>query len=98
MSWNDMIYEYDGTYEGFLCCIFESYVNKEFPIAFVSNEEFPVLSLYSIRAVVTDLNHSDRIQRSLSPLSVKAAHLLYRAFYTCMDNKEAYLYAFVKKL
>ena len=98
MSWNDMIYEYDGTYEGFLCCIFESYVNKEFPIAFVSNEEFPVLSLYSIRAVVTDLNHSDRIQRSLSSLSVKAAHLLYRAFYTCMDNKEAYLYAFVKKL
>ena len=49
MSWNDMIYEYDGTYEGFLCCIFESYVNKEFPIAFVSNEEFPVLSLYSVR-------------------------------------------------
>ena len=45
MSWNDMIYEYDGTYEGFLCCIFESYVNKEFPIAFVSNEEFPVLSI-----------------------------------------------------
>lgn len=98
MPWNDMIYEYDGTYEGFLCCIFDSYVNKEFPIAFVSNEEFPVLSLYSIRAVETNLNHSDRIQRSLSSLSVKAAHLLYRAFYTCMDNKEAYLYAFVKKL
>lgn len=60
MSWNDMIYEYDGTYEGFLCCIFDSYVNKEFPIAFVSNEEFPVLSLYSVRTVETNLNHSDR--------------------------------------
>ena len=45
MSWIDMVYEYDGSYEGFLCCIFESYVNREFPIAFACNEEFPVLSL-----------------------------------------------------
>ena len=98
MSWIDMVYEYDGTYEGFLCCIYESYVNKEFPIAFAGNEEFPVLTLYSVRAVETDPSHSDRVLHSISDRSLKAARLLYRAFYTCMDNKEACLYAFVQKL
>ena len=31
---NEMIYRYDGTFEGFLCCVFDSYVNKEPPAAF----------------------------------------------------------------
>ena len=26
---NEMIYTYDGSFEGFLCCIFDSYANKE---------------------------------------------------------------------
>ena len=30
----EMIYEYDGSFEGFLCCVFDSYVNKEFPAEF----------------------------------------------------------------
>ena len=28
---NEMIYTYDGSFEGFLCCIFESYAKKESP-------------------------------------------------------------------
>lgn len=93
-----MVYEYDGSYEGFLCCIYESYVNKEFPIAFASNEEFPVLSLYSVRAVETDPHHSDRVLRSIADRSAKAARLLYRAFHTCMKDREVCLYRFVQKL
>ena len=30
----EVIYRYDGTFEGFLCCVFDSYVNKEYPAAF----------------------------------------------------------------
>ena len=29
----DVTYCYDGSFEGFLCCIFESYRNKEVPTA-----------------------------------------------------------------
>lgn len=93
-----MIYEYDRTYEGFLCCIYESYINKEFPIAFYRNEEFPALSLYSVRTVDTIPEHSARILRSISDRSPQAAKLLYRAFFTCMDNKDVQLYRFVQKL
>ena len=98
MSWIDMIYEYDGSFEGFLCCVYESYVNKEFPIAFAGNEEFPILSFYSVRSVETDLAHSGRVMRSITALSPRAARLLYRAFHTCMAHKEACLYRFVQKL
>ena len=38
MTWRDVVFQYDGTFEGFLCCVFESYVNKEFPIAFSGDE------------------------------------------------------------
>jgi len=24
----DMVYYYDGSFEGFLCCVFDSYANK----------------------------------------------------------------------
>lgn len=30
----DTVYRYDGSFEGFLCCVFESYVNKEPPPPF----------------------------------------------------------------
>ena len=93
-----MVYEYDGSYEGFLCCIYESYVNKEFPIAFAGNEEFPMLTLYSVRSVETDLSHSSRILRSIESRSPRAARLLYRSFHTCMKDKEVHLYRFIRKL
>lgn len=93
-----MVYEYDDSYEGFLCCVYESYVNKEFPIAFFSNEEFSVLTLYPVRCVKTDLTHSSRILRSIESRSARAARLLYRAFHTCMADREACLYRFIQKL
>ena len=29
------VYLYDGTFEGFLCCVFESYMKKETPVDIV---------------------------------------------------------------
>ena len=48
----DVVYEYDGTLEGFLCCVYDSYVYKESPVGFSADEGS--LSLYEVRAVVTD--------------------------------------------
>ena len=49
MAWQDVVFQYDGSFDGFLCCVFESYVHKEFPIAFYSDEE--CFSLYSVRSI-----------------------------------------------
>ena len=41
-------YLYDGSYAGFLTCIYESYVRKELPVSF-STPEDPRISLYPER-------------------------------------------------
>lgn len=63
MAWRDVVFQYDGTFEGFLCCVFESYVNKEFPIAFSGDEE--CWSLYEVRYVVTEREHAQRVYQSI---------------------------------
>ena len=44
---SEMIYEYDGSFEGFLCCVFESYAQKEVLAAIVSGED-PAITLLSL--------------------------------------------------
>lgn len=47
----DVLYQYDGTFDGFLCCIHDSYLYKEIPVGFSSDGDF--LSLYEVRIVPT---------------------------------------------
>ena len=98
MAWEEVIFQYDGTFDGFLCCVFESYVHKELPIAFYSDEESCVLSFYSVRVINTLPENAQRVYRSLVKVSAAAAQLLRKAFLTCMEDKELHLYRFVRKL
>lgn len=92
----DVIYQYDGTFSGFLCCVFESYAHKEFPIAFSGDEEY--LSLYPVRVIITQRTHSQRVYDGLARLSAPALKVLRRAWLTCLEDKELRLYAFIRKL
>lgn len=98
MAWEEVVFQYDGTFEGFLCCVFESYVHKELPIAFYSDEEGCVLSFYSVRTIHTLPENAQRVYRSLHKCSSSAAQLLRRAFLTCLEEKELHLYHLVRKL
>ena len=97
MPWINIVYEYDDSYEGFLLLYLRKLLNKEFPIAFFSNEEFSVLTL-SRSLCENRSTHSSRILRSIESRSARAARLLYRAFHTCMADREACLYRFIQKL
>ena len=92
----DVLYQYDGTFDGFLCCIHDSYLYKEIPVGFSSDGDF--LSLYEVRIVPTQAAHSQRVYRGLAARSAKAAKAVYRGFLTCMEDKELRLYAFVRKV
>ena len=96
MAWTEIVFQYDGTFDGFLCCVYESYVNKEFPVAFFGDEE--CFSLYAVRLVITEPQHARRILRSIIARSAAAAELVQKAFLTCMEDKEQRLYAFIRKL
>lgn len=96
MSDLDVIYQYDGTFAGFLCCIYDSYAYKESPVGFSSDEGF--LSLYEVRTVPTSAAHSKRVYQGIFSRSAQAAKVLRRAFLTCMEDKEMHLYAFACKV
>ena len=93
---NDVIYQYDGSLDGFLCCVYESYVYKEAPAAFCCDED--PLSLYEVRTVVTQPAYSQRVSRGIAARSGKALAVVRRGFLTCLLDKEARLYAFIRKL
>ena len=61
---NDVIYQYDSSLDGFLCCVYESYVYKEAPAAFCCDED--PLSLYEVRTVVTQPAYSQRVSRGIA--------------------------------
>ena len=93
----DVIYCYDGSFEGFLSCVFDSYAYREIPAGFRSGED-GALSLFSSRTVLTDPDHAARVLRKVTALSPEAAVLLRRGFLTCLPERELHLFRLVAKL
>ena len=94
---NEMIYTYDGTFEGLLCCIFDSYANKEVLTAITSDED-AIPTLFPTRAISTDAAHAARVLRKLHKLSPWGEELVRRGYLTCMEDKEIRIYRLVAKL
>ena len=93
----DIVYYYDGSFEGFLCCVFDSYVHKEVLTAIYRNEDF-IHTLFSSRTIQTDREHANRVYRKVVKCSPYAANLLQKGFLTCLPNRELHLYRLVVKL
>lgn len=93
----EVIYLYDGSFEGFLCCIFDSYANREVPSDIAPEESVPP-TLFQTRLIATDKAHADRVARKVALLSGEAAALLRRGFLTCLPHREIRLYRLTAKL
>ena len=94
---NALIYCYDGSFDGFLCCVFESYAKHEVLTAIVSDEDFEP-TLYDTRYIQTNPEFSARVYRKVFSLSQYAGQLLRRGFLTCLPQKEMHLYRLIRKL
>ncbi len=93
----EVLYCYDGSFDGFLCCVFESYASRERPAAIVRDEDLEP-TLFSTRQIVTDAGHARRVSAKIRQLSPEAARLLRRGFLTCMPDREIRLYRLIGKL
>ncbi len=96
MPWTtDVIYRYDGSFCGLLCCVFESYVKKEIPLDIVS-EESPQGSLYPEKWIETIEVRAQRVYRSLGQrIHPEAGRFLKDCFLTCLVSKEILIYRFI---
>ena len=97
MPWTQVSYQYDGSFAGFLTCVFESYVNHEEPVEFRLPDD-PCCSLYPLRAVASDRDHARRVYRSLSAKFGGAGQkLVARGFLTCLPDRELWLWRLIQK-
>ena len=95
MPWTQISCQYDGTYPGFLSCVFDCYVNREEPVEFHTPEEM-CCSLYPLRRVETDEVHAQRVYRSFAKFGAEGQRLAVRTFLTCLPDKELWLWRFLR--
>jgi len=90
-------YRYDGTFSGFLTCVFESYVNHEPPAEFLTLDD-PAATLWPEREVVTDEPHARRVYEGLGKkTSPQFRRQMERAFLTCLPHRELILYGLIRR-
>lgn len=94
--WDEVCYEYDGTLDGLLACVFESYANKEEAVCFHTFGE-EAYTLWPTRRVETDPVKAGRVFRSIGPkMGEDAVNLVCRGFLTCLPEKELHIYRFLR--
>ena len=93
----EMIYYYDGSFEGFLCCIFDSYAYKEVLTAIYRDED-ALPTLFASRTIQTNQEHANHVLRRVVKSSAYAAELLHKGYLTCLPDKEIHLYRMVVRL
>lgn len=84
----NVIYRYDGSYEGLLCAVFESFAAKEIPLDIVP-ASFAQDTLFPVKEIVPDPARAARVAASFpARLGDEAAEFLRHAFLTCLPQKE----------
>ena len=92
----DLIYRYDGSYEGLLCCVFESYDRKEIPLAIRPVEDGQT-TLIPEREIETEAEKALRVKASIpKKIGVQAPGFVRRAFLTCLPEKEMKILLFLR--
>lgn len=91
-----LIYQYDGSFDGFLCCVFRAFYKKEDPDAILSEEEAQE-TLFPPTVILTDPGQAARVYRSIpSKIGAEALHCVQLAFLSRLKDKELRLLAFLR--
>lgn len=76
----DLVYRYDGSWAGFLCCVFAAVYDRELPFAVLTFEQ-PLLTLFEEKTIETDPEKARRVELSFpKKLGSEAKPTLMKAF------------------
>lgn len=93
---SNLIYRYDGSFDGLLCCVFESYDKKEIPMDILLPGT-PESMLFEQKEIRADSKKSNRVLASIpKKIGVDALDFVRRAFLTCCTQKELYILLFLR--
>ena len=93
---SDVIYQYDGSFDGLLCCVFESYDQKEIPADVLAPGEHQAM-VFAIKKISTDEQRARRVLASIpTKMGDLALDFVRHAFLTCLAQKEIYILLFLR--
>ena len=91
----DVVYLYDGSFEGFLCCVYESFAQHELPFA-VWTPQRETATLYPVKEIATDPAVARRVFASFGKkLGAETEYLVSRDFLSGQEDKELLLLRFL---
>jgi len=92
---NSAIFVYDGSFQGFLCCVYESVYGRVMPVDIVVSCDEPI-SFYDVYTVETDAEKAGRVLASIPKrLSRDAQCLIEMVFLSCLAQKELLMLKFL---
>lgn len=91
---SNLIYLYDDTFFGLMCCIFESYTQKEIP-----NDILPInspqISLFKTKLIETNEENAERVHSSIKKMGNNIEELVKAAFLYGFEEKAYIIFKFV---
>ena len=94
-----IIYTYDGTFEGFLTCIFETYNHKAFPVDICSRVGEQKHLFAQKCDIQPDVQKAERVWKGIqNRLSDNNKQLVFYAFLSEEQGIEMKIYRFLRRL
>jgi probable DNA metabolism protein len=94
-----VIFNYDGTFEGLLTCIFEGYNRKRFPDSVLAEGKHARNLFAETVTIVSDSTKAERVWKGIrQKLSSKNKQLLYYAFLSEAEGIEMNILRFAQRL
>ena len=93
---SDIAFLYDGSFEGLLCCVYESYYQKELP-SMIFNFDEAQETLFPVKEIVTNHTFAKRVEQAVARrISDEALDLVLMCYYSNMENRETEILRFLR--
>lgn len=91
------VYRYDGSFSGFLCCVYRAIRGREEPAMILAREEMPAL-LFPETAVATDPDRARQVSRAIAgKIGPQVLEFAQRVHLTALAGRELYLLALLRR-
>lgn len=93
---SDLIYRYDGSFDGMLCCVFESFYAKERPGS-IQGPDAAQMMLLEEKNIATDVQKAQRVRTAIAQkISAEALGFVLNAYRTCLPERELAILDFLR--
>jgi len=87
---------YDGSFDGLLCCVYESYYQKELP-SLIFNHDQMQETLFPVKEIITNEASAIKVEESIiKKMSYEALRLVRLCYFSKLENKEIAVLNFLR--